>query len=323
MILSILKVIGIILLILLIIFLLIVAALLFVQIRYEAKGQYLERPGADLKLLWWPILLNGRAFFKDGKFQYTIKAFGGVIMTNTDAKISLIGRKLFSEDETDLESETMENMKREPKEPASEKKEAVSFQNEDSISPDRKTTKIRSSENQNLEEEIFSSPKVTVPADSGKKKKRKSFFTRIKDFIQKIRQKLRHFIEHIKKINKKKDALLKLYHSKSFEKAKKDGIIYIRKFYEGIKPKILDGYVHFGFTDPATTGEVSGILALFLPLYDGHMDIRPEFETACLDGRIYVKGRFRLLTILIFFIRIVFNKNLIKVVKRAQTIMER
>ena len=98
MILSILKGIGIVLLILIGLFIFIVGTVLFVPIRYRFEGNYQEMLNGDACIKWTPVFLKVFVNVKDNRLEYVIKMFGGVIMTNTDAKISWLGRKLFSSD---------------------------------------------------------------------------------------------------------------------------------------------------------------------------------------------------------------------------------
>lgn len=311
MILTILKIIGMILLVILAIILFVLLEILFFPIRYEAKGSYQEKANADVKITWFPVFLKVIASFHEGKFIYIIKAFGGIIMTNTDARLSYIGRKLFSE-EDDAKASAGDNQDM----PGSENEGNKQIPSNESKEKDYKETSLS---------ESFREPDSPTEKKLSKEynKKRKSLTMIIKQKIEDFIGKLKRFVENLKKIKEKKDALLKIYHSKRFEKAKKDVILYIRKLFRIIKPGKLEGNVHFGLNDPASTGEIFGVLAMFLPLYDGHFQLVPEFEYACVEGDLYMKGKIRIFPILMLGIQIIFNKNLIKVAKKVQTIIER
>ncbi|MGN0437700.1 MAG: DUF2953 domain-containing protein [Lachnospiraceae bacterium] len=307
MLLSILKIIGIIILVILAIILFILLSLLLIPIKYEGKGSYKEKPDADIKVTWFPVLLKVIASYHEDELVYIIKLLGGVIMTNTDAKISFLGKKLFSE-KTAVDHE------------------GDSDKNNDDVIESEITSSTKREQEENKAD--ITNPLLTKEAVSRNKKKkiakkRISFFEKIRRTIENIKNKITRFIDNLRRINQKKDDLLKVYHSKRFEKAKKDVIIYIKKLIRVIKPRKLQGYIHFGMKDPASTGEIAGILAMFLPLYDGYFQVVPEFEHACFDGNVYMKGKIRIISILIIGLKIIFNKNLIKVMKRVQTIIER
>lgn len=297
MILTILKIIGIILLVILGILLFILLNILFVPIRYRLEGSYDKKGDLEGKVSWLPFLFKATLSYHNDKFIYIIRLFGGVIMTNTDARISFIGRKLFSEDDSQED-----------------------FVNEDEEVPcDNQDVSLALEPDFSKEEVIFKSDTIV-----GEKKKRKtSLWEIIRNKIKNIREKIKNFIKKLKTLNQKREDLLKVYHSKRFEIAQKDVILYLKKLFGIIKPDKLEGRVHFGFDDPALTGQVTGVAAMFLPLYDGYFLLQPEFDCSCLDGYVKGKGKVFLFSILILGIKIIFNKNLIKVMKRVKTIIER
>lgn len=128
--------------------------------------------------------------------------------------------------------------------------------------------------------------------------------------------------KRMQQYSKKKDALIKVYHSKRFELAKDDLKRYTKQFFRIIKPSRLEGRIHFGLDDPAYTGQLLGGLAWIYPLYQKYLTIEPDFENACLEGHLKGKGKIFLGSICKLALQVVFNKNLIKVTKKVQTIIE-
>lgn len=277
MILTIFKIIGIVVLIIIGIFILFVGNVLFFPIRYEVKGTYEQAANMEARITWFPIFLRITATIKENKFSYVVRALGGVILTNTDLKRSILGRMFFPE----------EGLNRRE---------------------DSKTDKTKDKPVANKENQTKDSKKENLENSNTVKKNKFS--------LENIKLKL-------EKLGKKRDALKKVSSSKRFEKAKKDVIIYVKKLLSILKPKTFQGRLHFGLEDPAVTGELTGMLAMFLPLYYDCFELEPEFEFPCLEGELYGKGRFALFPILILALKVIFNKNLIKVTKKVQTIMER
>lgn len=305
MVLSILKIIGIILLVILALLILILGILLFVPLRYQFDGMYKDKPTAAVLVKWTPVFLKVVANYQDDKFEYVVRMFGGVVMTNMDIPLSWIGRRFFANDESDFD-EDYEN---------TEQKDFVVLEDEVEF------------DSPNLETPIEKEPH-TLEQKSSKnirmKKRRQSvsLTKKIKNKFRNLKRKITNFIEKLKKINEKREALLKIYHHKRFEVAKKDAIIYIKDLWHTIKPKNLEGYIHFGFEDPATTGQALGVMAMFLVWYDRFLRIEPDFEKSCFDGELKGNGKFRLFPIVKLIIKVIFNKNLIKVIKKVQTIIE-
>lgn len=105
MVIMVLKIIGIVLLVILGIILFILGLLLFLPIQYRFDGKYEDMLNGNARVKWFPLLLKADVSVVDGKPLYVVKLFAGVVMTNTDKKISWIGRRFFSFD--DEKPETM------------------------------------------------------------------------------------------------------------------------------------------------------------------------------------------------------------------------
>ena len=117
MLLAILKGIGIFLLIILCIIIFIFCVVLFFPIHYGFEGSYHEQPDGRIQIRWFPLLLKVQVTMHEGQFEYVVRLFGGVIMTNTGQKLSWIGRKIATFTEEQSESDELT----EPK-PSSERK---------------------------------------------------------------------------------------------------------------------------------------------------------------------------------------------------------
>lgn len=293
MILTVLKVTGIVLLVILGLLIFILGMLLFVPIRYRFAGSFYSVLQAEASVKWRPVMLNAAVFCENQEVKYVIKLFGQVVMTNTDKKISWLGRKFFVFDEEE------EDISRELKEEKEEKEESREEQTEGS--------------------RHFEKESGTAVTDPGESRRENTSRKREKKTDWKPLQLL---IDKLKKINNKKDALLKVYNSRRFELAKKDIIDYVKEILAIIKPDELEGFVHFGLDNPADTGQVLGIISMALPLYDGFLTVEPDFEKACLEGNLKGNGKIRLYSILKLALKVIFNKNLIKVTKKVQTIIE-
>ena len=315
MILTILKVIGIILLVILLLILLLLSLILFAPIKYRFNGEYFDEPDIDANVRYFPVALNARVTFKENKLEYTIRMLGGVILTNTNAKLSWLGKKIspVNDDKTDNTevNDTVTNL--------NEKKDEITNTNNSNtentgINNDLNNTDIK----QDISEDIKS--------DKKKKRKNNKNKQKLSDIISQkiasIKTKYNEIKNKLATINKKKDALIKVYHSKRFEKAKSDVIRYIKELLKVLKPKKLEGNIHFGLDDPAATGEVLGGLSVFLPIYDNCLTINPDFEKKIIEGIIKGNGTIYLCSIVKIALKILFNKNLIRVSKKVKTIIE-
>ncbi len=305
MILTVLKVTGIVLLVILGLLIFILGMLLFVPIRYRFAGSFYSVLQAEASVKWRPVMLNAAVFCENQEVKYVIKLFGQVVMTNTDKKISWLGRKFFAFDDEE------EDFSKELKE---QKEESRVEQTED--------RRYFEKESGTAVTDFEESRRRNTGRKREKKTDREPLLLKIREKIRDICEKLRLLMDKLKNINSKKDALLKVYHSKRFELAKKDIIDYAKEILAIIKPDELEGFVHFGLDNPADTGQVLGIISMALPLYDGFLTVEPDFEKACLEGNLKGNGKIRLYSILKLVLKVIFNKNLIKVTRKVQTIIE-
>lgn len=74
-------------------------------------------------------------------------------------------------------------------------------------------------------------------------------------------------------------------------------------------PQKVKGYIHFGFDDPATTGQILVILGILYSVIPKKMSILPEFEYNCLDFEVSGKGSFRPIVAIVAAWKIFFNKD--------------
>lgn len=311
MILTVLKIIGIVILVILCLLIFILGLLLLVPIRYQFAGNCQKDFQGEAVVNWKPLLLKATVTFREKKLEYIVKLLGGVVMTNTDRKLSWIGRRFFSfVDEAEAEAKKVSGKKSKKEVTGVVLEEHIEGLDDISHQPPVKMEGIHSEESDGQD-----------TSKQGKIKK-EPIWKRIKKMITVIRDRIRLWAVKLKEINKKKEDLLRVYHSKRFEVAKQDIVLYVKTLWSVIRPKRLEGYVHFGLEDPANTGQLLGVLAIALPLYDEFLTIQPDFEQACMEGNLEGNGKIRLFPVVRLVLKVIFNKNLIKVTKKVQTIIE-
>lgn len=301
MVIMVLKIIGIVLLVILGLFLFILSLLLFLPVRYRFDGKYEDTLNGKALVTWFPVLLKADITVVDGKPSYVVKLFAGVVMTNTEKKISWIGRKLFASEEEDAESKKNKKDKN-----------------------IKETEKSSDTKNETLDYPVDSYEDIEFekPPERKKVEKKLSIYDKIKKKIDFCRRKWKNFVSKLKEIHGKKEQLLKVYHSKRFEQAKADVILYLKKLFQIVKPNRLEGNVVFGFENPELTGKSLGVLAMVLPTYQKFLTIRPDFTKSVISGNLKGKGKIYIFSVLKLAIKIKFNENLIKVIKKVQTIIE-
>lgn len=90
----------------------------------------------------------------------------------------------------------------------------------------------------------------------------------------------------------------------------------LKKIIKKVLPRKLNADIHFGFGDPAITGQVLAIVSMFYAWYCGCINLEPDFESEeiIIDGNIDMKGKLRFIYFLSFMIKtaidIWFNKEI-------------
>ncbi|MGN0334183.1 MAG: DUF2953 domain-containing protein [Lachnospiraceae bacterium] len=85
-----------------------------------------------------------------------------------------------------------------------------------------------------------------------------------------------------------------------------------------IRPKDLKGSLVFGTGDPAVTGEVLGVIAVFYGLYPEELRIIPDFEEQRLEGHLQARGKLRLIHVLISAVILLKDRNIRYVIHKIR-----
>ena len=280
-----LKIIGIVILAIIALALLIILMVLFIPVRYKGKVYFKEVPDIALSVTWFFKFLSLNITYKDG--------------------LDIIGKvgwlfKVYSnhDDDTDTKEET-EEYKSEVRETADtvneHKKEDISVDNTNKAN-------VITEKKENLEAE--NKIKALDKQEKKQSKKKKSKSNKKKSTAKK-ESKLD------KLINKAKD----IHYLLTEEENKKTLLRMLEKtknLLVHILPKRIVGFFKFGFDDPSTTGQVLEAVAIFYPLYRDDFKIVPMFYDEIIEVDISFKGRLRVFYALYIGLILWLNKKKIK-----------
>ena len=278
-----LKIIGIVILAIIALALLIILMVLFIPVRYKGKVYFKEVPDIALSVTWFFKFLSLNITYKDG--------------------LDIIGKvgwlfKVYSnhDDDTDTKEETEDHK--------SEVREIVDTVNEnkkEDISVDN-TNKANVITEENLEVEKKIKALDKQEKKQSKNKKSKSDKKKSSDKKESKLDKL---------INKAKD----IHYLFTEEENKKTLLLMLEKtknLLVHILPKRIVGFFKFGFDDPSTTGQVLEAVAIFYPLYRDDFKIVPMFYDEIIEVDISFKGRLRVFYALYIGLILWLNKKKIK-----------
>ena len=289
----ILKIIGITLLVLLLTVLFLLALVLFVPIRYRAR--VIHNPEKDD--------IYGRASFLFPLVVFRFRFYEKVF--------SYKGRALwyvFAESGKNKEEPSAKKNKGVKKEEP-EKKAAV--QAEPEAVSESVADESDAEETKEILEKIKPVSSSEEPETAEKKKKPK-----------KEKAPKKSLAETLKKLLRQKDEVVRILSKQESKDSIRFAWDKLKKTIRHIVPRKVKGYLIFGSDDPATTGQVLGIVSVLYAAMGPVLKIVPDFENKRLECDLEFRGRLRVFTLLVILLKIYFNKELKQLIEEIKSIKE-
>lgn len=290
-ILTILKILGIMLLCILGVIIVVLATVLFAPFRYSLdarKGEHASIKESVLigKVTWMWFFLRCRYIYENGQTQLKIRILGIDIERFKSLKKILDKKKK----NTSNSINKKENVKIE-KQNYSDNVKTVNAENNKKIIDNNSETSIDSVTDAEVKENFITKLKTKINDIKNKLKALKSKILGIKDKIKEIINKISFYKEELEKEENK--TAIKFAWGK------------IKEVLNHIKPRKLKGNITFGMESPDKTGQALGIVAIFYPIYGDNFTIKPNFYEGCLYGDFIAKGRIRLFTLVVICIKLI------------------
>lgn len=340
--LTILKVIGIILLCVLGLVLLVVLLVLFCPISYRLSAVHNEQETvANVKVGF--LIIKALANFTKGEgLNYSVKALFFKIFPRGSSKeeddgLDLLEDYLEEHDDDDItidipdESEESNDSEDIPELPepdfeSDEPNESLvdeSLEDED-ISIDQ-FLEEEDSVSENPEEEF------DVPDASEESEDKIPFKQKISDAMDKASDKVDEVLDKadqkVDEVDKKyNDIMVKVDHVLQFldrdyvERTLKRVLNIVKRLFGTIKPKKSKGYLHMGLKSSADTGMMLGKIAAFYPMYGRWLTIEPDFYNKVIEGEIDIKGRIYLFRVVGPVLRMALTRDFWRTYKLAKKI---
>lgn len=270
-----LKIIGIILLALLLFLLLTACCILFVPVRYRAKGSYHQDLKGKVKFTWLLHMISLQVEYEK----------------ETSAVVRIFGFKVFPK---------KKKQKKRAKKTSNAYQEELDQEKEELTD---KTADLIETITTPAEEFVDQAKEIDSRPVAEKKKKQKQ------SRWHKLQKKLLGLIEKAKKIKIQIDDIKTFLQDPKNTKVFR--LIYkeVRKVLRHILPQRGKGNVVFGFEDPYTTGQVLSAVSLFYGWYPSKISIYPVFDEKILEADLEFKGRMRVSTLTFWLLRIYGNKQ--------------
>lgn len=140
---------------------------------------------------------------------------------------------------------------------------------------------------------------------------KRSFFERIEYTFQVFCDKMNVLIEKKEKV---RSFLEDEIHHAAFLKA----IQSLKRLVLRLKPTDFSGNVRFGFEDPAVTGKTLAILSVMAPLFEGNLEVEPEFQEEILEGELLIAGKLTVWKFAALALELFTDKNIRKTISHIK-----
>ena len=150
----------------------------------------------------------------------------------------------------------------------------------------------------------------------------RKFFVKVREFFDRYNPK-RLYEKLNKKIEELKKNADKIY-SVIFDETNKEWLSKVikelKKLIKSLGLNMKGTDLDFSLGSPDTTGQVSGVLSLFPPVYDKKVRIIPDFvdEELYFDGNVYIKGKLQLVSVVIFALVILLDSNTKRIINEIK-----
>lgn len=304
----ILKIIGISILVLLGLLLLILTLVLFVPVFYRVRVIHNpEKTQVKARVSFlFPLLLVTFEYLK--KISYKVRIFGFALLDSDKPK---------------KEKQPKEKKPKKKKEKKSKKKPQVIQEEEDEEEdiwvPLEHPGTLPAAEPEPVEE-INTEP--TPKPQQEQKEEKIGFFEKIRSKIQKIRETIRRVIDKIKKLLRQKDEVQRILTKPETKQAIAFAWKELKHLLKHILPRKIKGYVAYGADNPATTGQVLGIVSVVYAKTGKLLTIRPNFTEKQLECDVELKGHIQVFVLLVIAVKVVLNKELRKLITEFKNVKE-
>lgn len=305
-----LKWLGILLLVILGVLLLLIVLVLLAPIRYKGKLIKKEAPEevfrADGLFSWLNPLVRVRIRYAGKNLCYTVR---------------LLGLCLF-----DSEKPKKEKTKKVKKKKSEKKQKASRKKKETGASPTPEPLLPEQAEESMPAEELPETAETvsvegctdvqTVTETGNNETKKRSLFSKIKEFIEKIKaipekikQKVRRFVNTLKLLWYKKEKVVAFFEDELHKSALGTSWKAIKRLLHHILPGKIKGHAEFGTGDPESTGKALGVLGMLYAAYGKGLTIVPDFYEKRLVAELTLKGRIRCGTVLVICLKLIRDKQ--------------
>ena len=320
----ILKITGIVIACILGLVILVVAAVLFVPVRYKADADYHGKFKAYAKMSWLGIL---RVFVSyDEELAIKAKALFITIYSNEQKKEKISKHRTSKKKKTKHSEENIFSVNDDEAKKLTENEEKPQIKMAEAVSDTKEDTQAVKNNVEDIKESA-ESLKEAVSKDESKMTQNKSFFDKVKDKCFAIYTKIKEIIklikDTVKKVSGAADRLKeKVSKAKEFVTDEDNKALFhflveqLKALVKIIRPKKYRINARVGFEDPATMGKVLAYVSILYGISGVDLSLEPVFGEDVKEGSIFLKGSIQVFPVLVIALRLYRNEQFKKFISR-------
>ena len=320
----ILKITGIVIACILGLVIIVVAAVLFVPVRYRADADYHGKFKAHAKMSWLGIL---RAFVSyDEELAIKAKALFITIYSNEQKKEKISKHRTSKKKKTKHSEENIFSVNDDEAKKLTENEEKPQIKMAEAVSDTKEDTQAVKNNVEDIKESA-ESLKEAVSKDESKMTQNKSFFDKVKDKCFAIYTKIKEIIklikDTVKKVSGAADRLKeKVSKAKEFVTDEDNKALFhflvehLKALVKIIRPKKYRINARVGFEDPATMGKVLAYVSIIYGISGVDLSLEPVFGEDVKEGSIFLKGSIQVFPVLVIALRVYRNEQFKKFISR-------
>ena len=297
----ILKIIGITLLVVLGLVLLVLALVLFVPVCYRVRVIHNSEQTKVTGRVSFLFPLLSATFQYLEKFSYRARLLFFVLVDSEKPKKEKKTKKEKRKKKKKQRKQTEEQLSTELPEKTIESEEPEEpIESTQAIEPTSSAKNVNSTGKEEPEQK----------SEASAQKKKTGIFEKIRLKIQKIRETISNIIKKIKKLLHQKDEVLRILNKPSSKEAMAFAWGKLKALLKHILPGKIKGYVAYGADNPATTGQVLGVLGVIYAKTGQLVEIRPNFQEKQLECDVELRGRVQLFTLIVIAVKVLMKQEL-------------
>ena len=321
----ILKITGIVIACILGLVILVVAAVLFVPVRYRADADYHGKFKAHAKVSWLGILRVLVSY--DEELEVKAKALFITIYSNDDNKEKASKHKKTEKKKSKQQEEkNIFSVSDEEAKKLTEKEEKPQIKMAEAVNDTKEDVQAVKDNVEDIKESA-ESLKEMVSEDEPEASQNKSFFNKVKDKCFVIYTKIKEIIklvkDTVKKVSGAADRLKeKVNKAKEFVTDEDNKALFhflmeqLKALIKIIRPKKYRINARVGFEDPATMGKVLAYVSVLYGISGVDLSLEPVFGEDVKEGSIFLKGRIQVFPVLVIALRVYRNEQFKKFISR-------